>query len=80
MESPDSRDNFSYDLLGRLISQNNSELGKGLTFEYDATGNMAKIVNSEDRVTRYTYDGRSSVASLTDPDGNVTGFEYDAAA
>ncbi|MFT9487212.1 MAG: RHS repeat-associated core domain-containing protein [Tepidibacillus sp.] len=77
MSSPTSTDRFTYNLLGRIVQQDNVTMNKSISYQYDAVGNLLSLTNSEDRTTRYAYDNRYLMTQMIDPDDSVTIFEYD---
>ncbi|MCH8622781.1 hypothetical protein [Undibacterium sp. TS12] len=46
-------------------------------YEYDAGGNLTKITNGNNAVTRQKYDALNRLQTQTDANNQVTSFEYD---
>ncbi len=83
--------NFSYDELGRLISESNPESGTtAYTYDTDGTcgtsdGDRVKKIDNLSNVTCYGYDGLHRVTAVTYPSGTYASvtpnkyFVYDSA-
>jgi len=71
--------NFTYDDLGRLITESDA-LSHTTTYAYDAAGNRASIVDANGFTTAFGYDdlNRLTFIDSPDPDADVT-HVYDAA-
>jgi YD repeat-containing protein len=69
---------FSYDLLGRLTSVRDFDLGEEITYVYDPEGARTSISwQNGKRITRYTYGKAGELLTVTDAEGGVTSFAYD---
>lgn len=60
--------------LGAVRDRN----GNRTSYEYDASGNLLRIIDPVGMVTEFNYSG-GRVASITDPAGRVTQLEHDQA-
>ncbi len=67
----------TYDALDRLISFEN-ERGEVIGYEYDASGNLAKLIYPEGDAVTYEYDQANRLTTVTDWDNRVTRYEYDS--
>jgi YD repeat-containing protein len=70
---------YAYGSVGQLLSIAGPRPGQGTTYEYDAAGNMTKIVNAQGQVTTFgsfTGDGRPQAMTL--PSGASTTLGYDS--
>ena len=72
---------FSYDLASHtVITRATDDLGRTVTYRYDAAGHLVSTTDPEGGVTSYTYDATGNLASLTGPRGiRFILNEYDAA-
>ena len=71
---------YQYDSDGLLISQNINN-GKNIIiqreYEYDATGNLTKRIDSNKGVTVFNYDPLGRVIKHINPEGKIKQFLYD---
>ncbi|MBE0446730.1 MAG: hypothetical protein IBX64_01220, partial [Actinobacteria bacterium] len=69
----------SYDEVGRVkqISDPGNPNGKGLSYIYDANGNIT-IASGAGGVERFAYDAINRLTSWTSDTGTVTTYTYDA--
>lgn len=70
---------FSYDGLGRLISQGSPEAGT-VNYAYDGNGNLIKSQNqnSTNNTTLYTYDSNNRLLTKSVGGGPTYTYTYDA--
>lgn len=68
---------FSYDTLGRLVSQANGA-GAGVGYEYDAAGNQTGITYPNGKTVTRAFDAASRLTSVSDWLGHANTFSYDA--
>ena len=72
--------NRSFDRLDRLTART-GELAPGVSKtignEYDAAGNLQKLIYSDLKEVLYGYDELNRLETVTDWDGNVTRYFYD---
>ena len=61
-------------LCGNAASQTQNTTTR---YEYDAMGNVTKIINANNAATLQSYDALGRLVSQTDPDGKVTSYAYD---
>ncbi|RMF17537.1 MAG: tandem-95 repeat protein, partial [Candidatus Dadabacteria bacterium] len=69
-----------YDANGRIIESRSGTLAP-VFFDYDAAGNLTRIVQAgqvEQRESRFAWDSRGLLRTATDPLGRVLQFEWDA--
>ena len=66
---------YSYDLLGRKIQENNSDLGLW-TYEYDKSGNLKKQTDNLGSNTTLQYDGLNRL-TLKNSSNNLINYSYD---
>ncbi|MDD2336378.1 MAG: hypothetical protein PHD01_07350, partial [Geobacteraceae bacterium] len=52
--------------------------GANTLYEYDAKGNMTKIISPLGQATTFSYDSNGNLATITDPSGAQTTVTYDA--
>jgi RHS repeat-associated protein len=83
---PEQRTTHStYDPYGQLTSRTRGAGdGRGLDaitekFEYDDTGNVAKVIDGEGHSTSYSYNSLGQVLSQTNALGHTATYTYDAA-
>ncbi len=69
---------YIYDSLERLTDTTNPENGV-IHNEYDANGNMIKLVDSNSNVTSFEYDRDNRLTKKTYDDGKYIIFSYDSA-
>ncbi|MFA6237880.1 MAG: RHS repeat-associated core domain-containing protein [Bacteriovorax sp.] len=66
---------LKYDNLGRqTISED--RIGNKFSFQYNADGSLASIIDPTSRATNYQYSG-NKLERITDPQGRNTDFYYD---
>ncbi|AOJ64589.1 hypothetical protein WJ32_18595 (plasmid) [Burkholderia ubonensis] len=72
---------YSFDSLGRRISETIDPSGLALTtqYEYDANDNVVAKVDANGNRTRYVYDTDNRLVYKIGPAGNVERTDYDAA-
>ena len=51
--------------------------GAANEYQYDARGNLVRVLDREDNETLRRYDKHDRLVQLTDPDGNDTHYAYD---
>jgi len=69
---------YWYDSLNRVTNVVVVGLGKAVSYEYDAVGNRAAMIDPDGGRTEYDYDPLNRLTSLTDPGSNTWTFAYDA--
>lgn len=67
----------TYDDLDRLVSFENQE-GEVVGYEYDASGNLSKLIYPGGEAVTYGYDQANRLTTVTDWDNRVTRYEYDS--
>ncbi len=74
--------NYSYDVLGNLLSVNQQGDGTGTarnrSFSYDSLSRLTSASNPESGTQNYTYDANGNVQTKTDARGIGTTYYYDA--
>ena len=68
---------FSYDTLGRLVSQANGA-GASVGYKYDAAGNRTGITYPNGKTVTRAFDAASRLTSVSDWLGHANTFSYDA--
>ncbi len=66
----------TYDALNRVASCTDT-YGKVIRYEYDAVGNLTKLIYPDNTSVLYAYDGNNNLVSVTDWAGRVTTYTYD---
>jgi RHS repeat-associated protein len=61
---------------GLLISVTNS-FGRTLSFKYDRSGLVKKMIDPDSHSYEYGYDGKGYLVSITYPDGQQRSYHYD---
>jgi YD repeat-containing protein len=62
---------FSYDGSSARISQVTDNIGRAVSYTYDASGRLWKVTNPMGGVTEYTYDASHRMTSIKNPRGIV---------
>ncbi|OUD03132.1 Wall-associated protein [Streptomyces swartbergensis] len=52
--------------------------GRTAVFDLDASGNLAKVTDTDGKATTYEYDSSRRLTKVTTPEGTITLFTYDA--
>jgi len=53
-------------------------VGNQMRYEYDARGDLVRVTDQEDRITRFTYKGDHFLDTIINPDGTeIAAFQYD---
>ena len=65
-----------YDALNRVSSYTDT-YGKIIRYEYDAVGNLSKLIYPDNTAVTYTYDANHNLISVTDWANRVTTYTYD---
>ena len=68
---------YNYDNLGRIISITEPGSSSKTFAEYDAVGNLIKIINSEEHITRFEYDELNQLRFKKDHENNIWEYNYD---
>ncbi len=66
----------TYDALNRVTSYTDT-YGKVIRYEYDAVGNLSKIVYPDNTAVTYAYDANHNLIRVTDWANRVTAYTYD---
>ena len=66
----------TYDALNRVTSYTDT-YGKTIGYEYDAVGNLIRIVYPDNTAVNYAYDANRNLTSVTDWANRVTAYTYD---
>ena len=66
-----------YDALNRITKYTDT-FGKVIQYEYDAAGNLVKMIYPDDTAVLYAYDANNALSTVTDWAGRVTAYTYDA--
>jgi len=69
---------FEYDLTFNLVTKITDAGGFTNTLEYDANGNIVRMIDAVHGVKEFIYDNRGLPLTLTDELGRITTFTYDA--
>lgn len=69
---------YAYDVLGRLIREENEASGLETEYVYDKNGNLLKREDSQGRSLSYTYDAAGNMTEQLLPNGGRLSYEYDA--
>lgn len=67
----------TYDALNRITSCTDT-YGKIIRYEYDAVGNLSKLIYPDNTAVTYTYDADHNLTRVTDWANRVTAYTYDA--
>ena len=67
---------FSYDLLGRLTSEDGPWLNDKVSYRYDAVGRRQQILLNNANAANYSYDTLSRLSTISSPAGTFT-YNYD---
>jgi len=67
----------TYDALNRVSSYTDT-YGKIIRYEYDAVGNLSKIIYPDNTAVTYAYDANHNLIRVTDWANRVTTYTYDA--
>ena len=67
----------SYDALNRVSSYTDI-YGKVIRYEYDAVGNLSRIIYPDNTVVTYAYDANHNLVRVTDWANRITSYTYDA--
>ena len=66
----------TYDALNRVASYTDT-YGKVIRYEYDAVGNLSKIIYPDNTAVTYAYDANHNLVRVTDWANRVTAYTYD---
>ena len=66
----------TYDELNRVSSYTDT-YGKVIRYEYDAVGNLSKIIYPDNTTVSYDYDKNRNLVRVTDWANRVTSYTYD---
>ena len=66
----------TYDALNRVTSYTDT-YGKVIRYEYDAVGNLSKIIYPDNTAVTYAYDANHNLIRVTDWSNRVTAYTYD---
>ena len=66
----------TYDALNRVLSYTDT-YGKVIRYEYDAVGNLSKIIYPDNTAVTYAYDANHNLVRVTDWANRVTTYTYD---
>ena len=67
----------TYDALNRIASYTDT-YGKMIRYEYDAVGNLSKLIYPDNTAVTYAYDANHNLIRVTDWANRVTAYTYDA--
>ena len=67
----------TYDALNRVASYTDT-YGKMIRYEYDAVGNLSKLIYPDNTAVTYAYDANHNLIRVTDWANRVTAYTYDA--
>ncbi len=67
----------SYDALNRVVSYTDT-YGKVIRYEYDAVGNLTRLIYPDNTAVTYAYDANRNLVRVTDWANRVTSYTYDA--
>lgn len=73
----DYRTTFTYDAADHVRTQTDP-LANVTEWQYDAVGNVSKVIDAKNRATEYRYDGADRLDKVIAPDTTVTDYDYDA--
>ena len=66
----------TYDALHRVTSYTDT-YGKVIRYEYDAVGNLSRLIYPDNTAVSYEYDGNHNLTRVTDWAYRITVYEYD---
>lgn len=66
----------TYDALNRVLSYTDT-YSKVIRYEYDAVGNLYKLIYPDNTAVTYAYDANHNLISVTDWANRVTHYTYD---
>ena len=66
----------TYDALNRVTSYTDT-YGKVIRYEYDAVGNLSKLIYPDNTAVTYAYDANHNLIRVTDWANRVTSYTYD---
>ena len=66
----------TYDALNRVASYTDT-YGKVIRYEYDAVGNLSKLIYPDNTAVTYAYDANRNLIRVTDWANRVTVYTYD---
>ena len=66
----------TYDALNRVLSYTDT-YGKVIRYEYDAVGNLSKLIYPDNTAVTYAYDENHNLTRVIDWQGRVTAYTYD---
>lgn len=66
----------TYDALNRVTSYTDT-YGKVIRYEYDAVGNLSKLIYPDNTAVTYAYDANRNLIRVTDWANRVTSYTYD---
>lgn len=69
---------YTYDSLGRLVSDHSSSTGESVLYSYDPANNLTGLTYGDGEVVTNSYNGAGGMTAVNDGSGNVTKFGYDA--
>ena len=67
----------TYDALNRVSSYTDT-YGKVIRYEYDAVGNLSRVIYPDNTAVTYAYDANHNLVRVTDWANRVTSYTYDA--
>ena len=67
----------TYDALNRVSSYTDT-YGKVIRYEYDAVGNLSRLIYPDNTTVTYGYDANHNLLRVTDWANRVTSYTYDA--
>ena len=67
----------TYDALNRVTSYTDT-YGNVIRYEYDAVGNLSKLIYPDNTAVSYAYDANNNLTRVTDWANRVTSYTYDA--
>ncbi len=68
--------NRTYDALNRVASYTDT-YGKVIRYQYDAAGNLTRLVYPDNTAVNYSYDANHNLIRVTDWANRVTTYTYD---
>ena len=66
----------TYDALNRVSSYTDT-YGKVIRYEYDAVGNLSRLIYPDNTAVTYAYDANHNLVRVTDWANRVTSYTYD---
>ncbi|GEM_PF-2975927 len=70
---------YEYDPLNRISKYSPGYVGLEVSYDYDAAGNLSKIIYPSSRIVTYNYDPANRLENVVDWNNKTTQYGYDFA-